>query len=135
MVRHIILLNRFILGWGKYEPNGPFTPTLQRIVVPVTPIKICQKQNNQLYRYVKVYPHMHLCVGYNETGGNQYACTGDSGGGFFQKRFNRWFVQGVVSWVDPTCNASLHNTYTVTINLAHYARWLGSNMDLKFLEI
>ena len=119
------------IGWGKYTPSGPFSPSLQKAKMPVVDIETCKQQNNNLYRRVKVYNDMHLCIGYGSRD-PKYTCAGDSGGGFFQKRFDRWFVQGVVSWNDPSCNASMHNTYTVLTNVAQYSIWLGSNMDLNF---
>lgn len=69
---------------------------------------------------------MHLCVGYGEES-PEYACAGDSGGGFFQEERlgeGRWSVKGVVSWIDSSCNSTFHDSYTVLTNVAYHRLWI-----------
>lgn len=97
---------------------------MKKVEVPLVENIKCQRGNNQIFRRVKVFLKMHLCAGY---GGEspEYACAGDSGGGFFQQNSSgRWFIKGVVSWVDSSCNSTFRNSYTVLTNIAYHRSWI-----------
>ncbi|XP_066912679.1 chymotrypsinogen B2-like [Clytia hemisphaerica] len=119
----------YMLGWGKFKPDGPLSPKLQQVKMPLVTNQQCQKQNNKIFRRVKVHSENHICIGHGAQS-PEYACAGDSGSGFFQQKKGMWFLQGLVSWIDPSCNSTLHNTYTVLTNVAKYENWIGENIHL-----
>lgn len=123
----------YMIGWGKEKVSGLLSPSLKAVKVPVVSHSTCSKQNDKVYRTVKVNKHFHTCAGYGRRR-IEYACEGDSGGGFLQKHDSAWYVTGIISWVDPICNSSTRDTYTVLTRISHYETWLASNMDLPKTE-
>lgn len=123
------------LGWGQTAITDPLSSWLQEVYVPLVSHQQCSKSNDQIYRTVKVNARKNLCVGYGAERPD-YACVGDSGGGFYQatetKTNHRWYVQGLISWVDPSCRSSLNNAYTVLTCVSCFERWIGENMDSDF---
>ncbi|CAG0917544.1 unnamed protein product, partial [Notodromas monacha] len=57
-------------GWGALEYAGDTPDRLQRVVLPIVPIRLCQ--------FTNIVMQSQLCAGY--LGGVSDTCTGDSGG-------------------------------------------------------
>ena len=77
--------------------------------------------------YLTITPNM-ICGG--EEGSIVSGCHGDSGGPYVCKdRSGRWFLQGIVSWGSPRCQA--RDRYTVFARVAKFRTWINDRMGLE----
>ncbi|CAH2060614.1 unnamed protein product, partial [Iphiclides podalirius] len=65
-----------VTGWGNTEENGPYSPVLRAVRVPIISKETCQNVPFPYFRG-SLTPRM-FCAGYSE--GQKDACQGDSGG-------------------------------------------------------
>lgn len=98
----------FIAGWGSLASQGPGSPTLMEVQVPVVTNAACK----DAYARFKnaVIDDRVLCAGY--TRGGKDACQGDSGGPLMLPQHQHFFQIGVVSYGYKCALAGYPGVYT-----------------------
>lgn len=111
----------YITGWGRTVGGGPSAIRLQQAKMPVVKNSVCNLKNEN-----KITPGM-LCAGI-PSGSIVSGCHGDSGGPFVckNKKDNRWYIRGAVSWGSKFCDAS--HRYTVFARISFYLDWIKQYM-------
>uniref|UniRef100_M4API8 Proproteinase E-like n=1 Tax=Xiphophorus maculatus TaxID=8083 RepID=M4API8_XIPMA len=107
----------YITGWGRLYSGGPRATRLQQALLPVVDHSVCS-QSDWWGSSAKT---TMVCAG----GDSKSACHGDSGGPLNCKgRDNRWYVEGVTSFVDGRgCNTP--KKPTVFTRVASFIPWIS----------
>jgi len=110
-----------VSGWGlSHQDAGGTTRLLQKLTVPVIPLKKCQK-----WMPYNLTPRM-LCAGYEK--GGKDACSGDSGGPLGLKMPNKqWQQIGIVSWGEGCANFHRPGLYSRVTELTQWIRHHASD--------
>uniref|UniRef100_A0A3Q2PK44 Chymotrypsin-like elastase family member 3B n=1 Tax=Fundulus heteroclitus TaxID=8078 RepID=A0A3Q2PK44_FUNHE len=110
----------YITGWGRLYSGGPRATRLQQALLPVVGHSVCS-QSDWWGSSAKT---TMVCAG----GESKSACHGDSGGPLNCKgRDNRWYVEGVTSFVDGRgCNTPKRPT--VFTRVASFIPWIKTFM-------
>ncbi|XP_058825713.1 chymotrypsinogen A-like [Topomyia yanbarensis] len=110
-----------VVGWGLMEDDET-SATLKRADMPVIDPVACLKSDRVFFG--QTLDDGLFCAGY--TNGTS-VCNGDSGGGFFFKRANSWFVGGIVSF-SQTRSGGTNYCYTkgygVFTRVQKYLPWI-----------
>uniref|UniRef100_A0A3P9NZ82 Proproteinase E-like n=1 Tax=Poecilia reticulata TaxID=8081 RepID=A0A3P9NZ82_POERE len=107
----------YITGWGRLYSGGPRATRLQQAPLPVVDHSVCS-QSDWWGSSAKM---TMVCAG----GDSKSACHGDSGGPLnCMGRDNRWYVEGVTSFVDGRgCNTP--KKPTVFTRVASFIPWIS----------
>ncbi|XP_058459518.1 transmembrane protease serine 9-like [Malaya genurostris] len=110
-----------VVGWGLTEDDET-SATLKRADLPVVDPVTCLKSDRVLFG--QTLDQGLFCAGY--TNGTS-VCNGDSGGGFFIRRANTWFVGGIVSF-SQTRSGGTNYCYTkgygAFTRIENYLGWM-----------
>uniref|UniRef100_A0A182Q2V3 Peptidase S1 domain-containing protein n=1 Tax=Anopheles farauti TaxID=69004 RepID=A0A182Q2V3_9DIPT len=114
-----------IVGWGLTEKNH-ISDRLLKAELPIVRYTDCVESNPDLYGRL-IYSGMYCAGILNGTS----PCNGDSGGGMYIYRENRWFLRGVVSFsaIREGTNYCDAFSYVVFMNVPYYAKWIGAEVD------
>ncbi|XP_076309700.1 proclotting enzyme-like [Tachypleus tridentatus] len=110
----------FVAGWGTTEFNGPSSPVLREIQVPIWKQEDCRRA------YEKDIPitNKYMCAGY-ATGGKD-ACQGDSGGPLMMPANDTFFyLVGIVSFGKKCAQPDYPGVYT---RVTEFLDWIEANM-------
>ncbi|KAL0267676.1 UNVERIFIED_CONTAM: hypothetical protein PYX00_009871 [Menopon gallinae] len=118
--------NCTVIGWGKSEDldSSEYEPAVNEVEVPVIQREVCNDW--MIYRDYNVTDGM-ICAGFAE--GGKDACQGDSGGPLlcpFDRRKDRWFVGGIVSWGIKCAHPQLPGVYAY---VPKYLSWIKEEME------
>ncbi|XP_056456354.1 coagulation factor VII-like [Gadus chalcogrammus] len=113
------------LGWGRRTaggntgaPQGPASPLLRRLTVPLLPAAACGLASG-----LNVTGGALLCAGYLEGGGA--SCRGDDGGPLITRYGSTHFLLGVAVW-GRGCPQPGH--YGMYANMADYVDWVEDTL-------
>uniref|UniRef100_A0A182K134 Peptidase S1 domain-containing protein n=1 Tax=Anopheles christyi TaxID=43041 RepID=A0A182K134_9DIPT len=114
-----------VVGWGLTEKNR-ISDQLLKAELPIVRYTDCVESNPDLYGRL-IYSGMYCAGILNGTS----PCNGDSGGGMYIFRENRWFLRGVVSFsgIREGTNYCDSFSYVVFMNVPYYAKWIGTEVD------
>uniref|UniRef100_A0A182NLY8 Peptidase S1 domain-containing protein n=1 Tax=Anopheles dirus TaxID=7168 RepID=A0A182NLY8_9DIPT len=114
-----------VVGWGRTEKNV-ISDRLLKAELPIVRYTDCVESNPELYGRL-IYSGMYCAGILNGTS----PCNGDSGGGMYIRRENRWFLRGVVSFaaIQEGTNYCDAFSYVVFMNLPYYAKWIETEVD------
>ncbi|XP_021957380.1 serine protease 27 [Folsomia candida] len=118
--------NPWVVGWGMPDENaGGTTRVLQKLSVPILPLKRCQKWLPGL-----VTQRM-ICAGFEE--GKKDACTGDSGGPLILKQSNKqWWQIGIVSWGEGCAGYHKPGLYSRVTEMHQWLSYQANKHDAKW---
>ncbi|XP_067898963.1 mannan-binding lectin serine protease 1 isoform X4 [Heterodontus francisci] len=113
-----------VSGWGKQFLHS-IPETLMEIEIPIADHDKCKNVYAQLGRQVT---DDMICAGLKQGGSD--ACQGDSGGPMvaLDKKSNRWFLAGTVSWGDG-CGED--NRYGVYSDVKKSLKWIKNVTNVK----
>uniref|UniRef100_A0A182WB74 Peptidase S1 domain-containing protein n=1 Tax=Anopheles minimus TaxID=112268 RepID=A0A182WB74_9DIPT len=114
-----------VVGWGLTEKNH-ISDLLLKAELPIVRYTDCVESNPDLYGRL-IYSGMYCAGILNGTS----PCNGDSGGGMYIYRENRWFLRGVVSFsgIREGTNYCDSFSYVVFMNVPYYVKWVASEVD------
>lgn len=112
----------FVAGWGATSFNGPSSPTLREVQIPVVSQESC-KNSYKNFRSIVVDQSV-LCAGYAR--GGKDACQGDSGGPLMIPEKDRYYLLGVVSFGYKCAEPGYPGVYT---RIPHYLDWITSKLQ------
>ena len=117
-----------VAGMGYLEYNGEPADTLQKVEVEYIMEAIC---NQPGWYYNSFFPDVQLCAGF--VNGGFDACQGDSGGPliYFDEKFDRWFLVGIVSAGEGCALPKRPGIYT---KVKQFADWIEKHSDIKSSE-
>uniref|UniRef100_A0A1S4GN16 Uncharacterized protein n=1 Tax=Anopheles gambiae TaxID=7165 RepID=A0A1S4GN16_ANOGA len=120
-----------VVGWGLTEKNR-ISDQLLKAELPIVRYTDCVESNPDLYGRL-IYSGMYCAGILNGTS----PCNGDSGGGMYIFRENRWFLRGVVSFsgIREGTNYCDSFSYVVFMNVPYYAKWIGTEVDAARQEL
>ncbi|KAJ8922954.1 hypothetical protein NQ315_001500 [Exocentrus adspersus] len=114
-----------LVGWGS--TGGIILPqmpnTLQRVNIPIVPIRDCHTALSDLLNTVDIPLNLdaNICTGPLNLGIS--ACSGDSGGPLIQDDQ----IVGIVSWgITPCGTVGAPSVYT---KVSHYIEWITANIQ------
>jgi secreted trypsin-like serine protease len=115
--------NPTVAGWGSLYFNGPSSPTLQQVTLPVVKNDVCKNA----YGTRSVIDDRVLCAGY-VTGGKD-ACQGDSGGPLMHRQIVNDAISfhqvGIVSYGRRCAEAGYPGVYT---RVTAFLDWIQRNI-------
>ncbi|XP_053683596.1 enteropeptidase-like [Sabethes cyaneus] len=118
-----------VVGWGLTESDET-SPILKKVDIPVIDPVACLKTDRVLFG--QTINDGLFCAGYtNGTG----VCNGDSGGGLFFPRGNRWFLGGIVSFSQARSagsNKCYMKGYGAFTKVQHYITWISEITGMNF---
>ncbi|XP_068624740.1 trypsin-1-like [Battus philenor] len=109
-----------VTGWGNTEENGPYSPILQAVRVPIISKEQCQNVPFPYFRG-SLTPRM-FCAGFSE--GQKDACQGDSGG----PAVSNDRLMGMVSFGYGCATPGSFGVYS---KVAKVRSWIEENTGLK----
>ncbi|XP_053674112.1 uncharacterized protein LOC128724412 [Anopheles nili] len=114
-----------VVGWGLTEKNR-ISDQLLKAELPIVRYTDCVESNPDLYGRL-IYSGMYCAGILNGTS----PCNGDSGGGMYIFRENRWFLRGIVSFsgIREGTNYCDSFSYVVFMNVPYYAKWIAEEID------
>ncbi|CRK96378.1 CLUMA_CG009795, isoform A [Clunio marinus] len=119
-----------VVGWGKSETSGPSQNDHESIPKQVGVRAVTNEECFLHYiEFAKISSPRTFCAGW--PGQNVGPCHGDSGGGFYYKVGNVWYIQGIVSATvidGGRCDVSKYSVYTNVLKLAD---WIKDQMRTK----
>lgn len=94
-----------VIGWGATSEDGPGTPRLQEVSIPIVSHSACQRT------YGNIDESLEICAGLSQ--GGRDSCQGDSGGPLFVSGSdgNRYLQAGVVSWGEGCAQPNFPGVY------------------------
>jgi secreted trypsin-like serine protease len=102
----------WISGWGKLDSSDDYIPAiLQEALIDSISNEVCQELN---FGYIR---DSHICAGT----GFPNACSGDSGGPMTCRKDGTWYVAGITSWTDVTCQL-IPAVYT---RVSYFWEWIN----------
>ena len=108
----------WITGWGRlyysYYYTGPQPNELMQVDVPLISNQRCN------ISYPGKVDDSMICVGRDQ--GGQGACKGDSGGPLVCEFNDKWYLEGLASWVGIPCADSLKPS--VYVNVRKLKSWI-----------
>lgn len=109
-----------VTGWGRVSiRDSVMALTLQEAYLPVVNSSSCQLSTEH------VITENMLCAGYAESY-RPDTCFGDSGGPFILKKYNNWFLAGIVSWGEGCSSPMKFGIYT---KVERYVSWIYSVLN------
>ncbi|XP_021966516.1 trypsin-1 isoform X2 [Folsomia candida] len=110
-----------VAGWGATEQGGSVSSTLQKVVVPIIPNKVC----NWRTLYLGQITDTQICAGELSSGGKD-SCQGDSGGPLVVNRGENGqkLLVGVVSFGFGCARPFAPGVYT---RVSKYPEWIVEN--------
>ncbi|XP_021958690.1 trypsin-1 isoform X1 [Folsomia candida] len=110
-----------VAGWGATEQGGSVSSTLQKVVVPIIPNKVC----NWRTLYLGQITDTQICAGELSSGGKD-SCQGDSGGPLVLNRGENGqkLLVGVVSFGFGCARPFAPGVYT---RVSKYPEWIVEN--------
>ncbi|XP_014253068.1 trypsin-1-like [Cimex lectularius] len=111
-------LDGIVAGWGKQKENGPTTPILRKVTIPLLTREECATG----YGYCpKKILETNFCAG--QPGGMKDACQGDSGGPIHLNHTapNHMELIGIVSWGRGCGRPNYPGVYT---RVDKYTSWI-----------
>ncbi|XP_061900107.1 coagulation factor X-like [Entelurus aequoreus] len=108
-----------VSGWGKTE-KGQEADTLKKVKVPFTNRLECKRSSK-----VRITPFMFCAGYYNEA---KDSCQGDSGGPHANKRYDTWFLTGIVSWGEGCAQQGKYGIYT---RLSLFYTWINNMTQVQ----
>uniref|UniRef100_A0A182PML2 Peptidase S1 domain-containing protein n=1 Tax=Anopheles epiroticus TaxID=199890 RepID=A0A182PML2_9DIPT len=120
-----------VVGWGLTEKNR-VSDQLLKAELPIVRYTDCVESNPDLYGRL-IYSGMYCAGILNGTS----PCNGDSGGGMYIFRENRWFLRGVVSFsgIREGTNYCDSFSYVVFMNVPYYAKWIAMEVETAREEV
>jgi len=116
-----------VIGWGRLSENGPFSPKLQEVNVPIVSNEVCQQAFQKDPDHIQISSNM-LCAG--EPEGGRDACFGDSGGPLICRSINNWELAGLVSWGHGCARPDYYGVYT---RISKYIGFIEQNVPSVIL--
>ncbi|KAK2706238.1 hypothetical protein QYM36_016320 [Artemia franciscana] len=111
--------NATVIGWGRLSENGPISPVLRQLTVPIYSDSACKSSK---YGTKAITENM-MCAGYDN--GKLDACQGDCGGPLHYHAADRKIdIIGVVSWGQGFDRAGFPGVYT---RVGRYLSWIVEN--------
>lgn len=103
------------VGYGSTDKMRDHSDILRQVEIPIVDKEECLDSDMEFYRKY-LFPG-NFCAG--EIGVLKGVCSGDSGGGFYVRVRNSWFLQGITSntkistsLLNPTCNYASFALFT-----------------------
>ncbi|XP_046396916.1 venom protease-like [Ischnura elegans] len=109
----------FVAGWGAVRFNGPSSPTLKELQLPVVEPSRCKDAYSNFK--TTVIDDNVLCAGFAR--GGKDACQGDSGGPLMWPRGDQYYVIGVVSYGFRCAEPGYPGVYT---RVTAFLDWIES---------
>jgi hypothetical protein len=110
-----------VVGWGKDSEGSRVTQEPKKITVPIVSLTTCRGSNPLFFDLTS---DTTICGGAKQGAG---PCTGDSGGGLYLKKDQRWYLRGIVSNAikgdQLICDL---NQYVVYTDCAKFVSWINS---------
>lgn len=108
-----------IVGWGRLQPGGSTSNTLQEVTVPIKSNAQCEQS------YPNAITDNMLCAGREE--GGQDSCQGDSGGPLMVKDSDgEWKQAGIVSWGEGCAEPDKFGVYS---RVGRFLPWINDTMN------
>ncbi|XP_048504823.1 venom protease-like isoform X2 [Athalia rosae] len=98
----------FIAGWGAVYFNGPSSPRLLELQIPVVEMETCKRAFEE-FKMTEIDDRV-ICAGFAR--GGKDACQGDSGGPLMYPRGRNYFLIGVVSYGYKCAEPGFPGVYT-----------------------
>ncbi|XP_070617738.1 chymotrypsin-like protease CTRL-1 [Erythrolamprus reginae] len=99
-------------GWGRDKLSSYESAIiLQQLVLPLVPVDECQKKHS------RPITSSMICAG----GAGASSCHGDSGGPLVCQKDSTWYLVGIVSWGNSSCNI---NTPAVYCRVSKFRDWI-----------
>uniref|UniRef100_A0A182JKQ8 Uncharacterized protein n=1 Tax=Anopheles atroparvus TaxID=41427 RepID=A0A182JKQ8_ANOAO len=114
-----------VVGWGITEKNR-ISDELLAAQLPIVRYTDCVERDPTTYGPL-IYSGMYCAGILNGTS----PCNGDSGGGMYIFRENRWFLRGIVSFASIRSGTNFCDSfsYVVFMNVPYYAKWISTEVD------
>jgi chymotrypsin len=106
----------YLAGWGRTSGNGDASVVLKQTDLTVTN---CGK----FWAPSQFDAKKQICAVISRSG----ACQGDSGGPLMYQSNGQWYLNGIVSFGENTCNT---NMGTVFARVSYYLPWFRAKMAL-----
>ncbi|XP_076366081.1 proclotting enzyme-like isoform X2 [Tachypleus tridentatus] len=109
----------FVAGWGTTAFNGPSSPVLREVQVPVWEHESCQDAYKNDVNITNVY----MCAGFAV--GGKDACQGDSGGPLMLPHEKKFHLIGIVSFGKSCAQPGFPGVYT---RVTEFLNWIAVNL-------
>lgn len=108
------------VGYGSTDKNLYYSDVLRQVQIQIISQEECLDSDHHFYE--KHLFRGNFCAG--EVGVQKGVCSGDSGGGFYVRVNNNWYLQGITSntkrddsMINPTCN---YASFAIFTNVTYY---------------
>ncbi|XP_055613604.1 polyserase-2-like [Uranotaenia lowii] len=120
--------NGTAIGWGMIE-NDELSPELRQAELPMIDPVNCLISDRDYFGHT--IDHGMFCAGHQN---GTTVCNGDSGGGLFVKREDRWYLSGIVSFIkkrpDHT-NFCSTDSYAGFTDVSKYISWIKNETNIQ----
>ncbi|KXN74420.1 trypsin-like serine protease [Conidiobolus coronatus NRRL 28638] len=113
----------FGIGWGRTRVDGPLSPVLMQVELPITAYEECS--NVMKEQGYSISNELQICAGTQQ--GGKDTCQGDSGGPLIYSNDNQHILVGITSFGISCAQPGLPGVYT---RITGVSNWIASKAKL-----